>query len=242
MNKKVKIFSSPYELAEKFAEELVRRINKTAKNKKPLTVALSGGSTPELLLSILGERFSKSASWEYAHFFWGDERCVPADNPESNFGMTNSKLFRKINIPLSNIHRILGENDPEGEALRYSEEISSYTPERNGLPLFDIIILGLGEDGHTASIFPGHSDLFDSQKICEVALHPVTFQKRITITGRVLNNADNVVFLVTGKKKAEIIEKILKVDSSAKNFPASYIVPVYGKLRWFIDREAGSLL
>lgn len=242
MDKSIKIFSSPYELAEKFAEELANRINIAAKSKKPLIVALSGGSTPGLLFSILGDHFSDSVSWEYVHFFWADERCVTPEDPESNYGMTRSKLFDKIAIPYSNIHRIIGENDPEQEALRYSKEIYAYTQERDGLPLFDIIMLGLGQDGHTASIFPKHSDLFNSGKICEVAVHPVTFQNRVTITGRVINNADSVVFLVTGKKKAKIIEKILKRNSSELNFPAAYIVPVYGELRWFIDSEAGSLL
>ena len=142
--------------------------------------------------------------------------------------MTRRTLLEKIDIPSSNIHRIKGEDDPEKEALRYSEEISACTAKRDGLPLFDLIMLGLGEDGHTASIFPGHKELFNSDKICEVAVHPVTLQKRITLTGRVINNAESVTFLVTGKKKAEIVEKIIKKSSSAINFPASYIVPVYG--------------
>ena len=242
MDKSVKIFPTPYELAEKFAKELVNMITESAKKKKSFSVALSGGSSPELLFSVLGDHFSNSAPWEYVHFFWGDERCVSPDNAESNYGMTSRKLLEKINIPSSNIHRIKGEDDPEKEASRYSEEISDYTGKRDGLPLFDLIILGLGEDGHTASIFPGHKELLNSDKICEVAVHPVTLQKRITLTGRVINNADSVTFLVTGKKKADIVEKIIKKNASALNFPASYIVPVYGVLRWFIDEDAGRLL
>ena len=236
----VKIFPTPYELSKEFAEEMVNMIIESAKYSKPFTVALSGGSTPELLFSLLS--VAVSVSWQYVHIFWGDERCVPPDDAESNFGMTMSKLLSKIEIPSRNIHRINGEDEPEKEALRYSKEISLFTRERDGLPLFDLILLGLGEDGHTASIFPGHLDLFDSDKICTIALHPVTLQKRITLTGRIINNADIVTFLVAGRKKAEVVEKMFKNDLSALNYPATYIVPVYGRLNWYIDKEAGRLL
>jgi len=240
--KNVKIFPSPYDLAEKFAEEMVNMIAESAQKQKQFTIALSGGSTPELLFTLLSEKFAESVPWQYVHVFWGDERCVAPDNAESNFGMTMKKLLGKIEIPFMNIHRIKGEDDPENEALRYSDEILIHTMNRNGLPLFDLIMLGLGEDGHTASIFPGHLELLNSDKICETASHPVTHQKRITLTGKVINNADAVTFLVTGKKKESIVEKMFKKDPTALNYPASYIVPVYGRLTWYIDKEAGRLL
>ena len=113
MDKLVKIFSSPYELAEIFAEEMVNLIRKYANVKKSFTIALSGGSTPELLYQILGEKYSETVPWQFVHFFWGDERCVPAENIESNFGMVRDKLLSKIEIPSINIHRIKGEDDPE---------------------------------------------------------------------------------------------------------------------------------
>ena len=238
----VRVFSSPYELAEKFAEELVIMINESAKQKIPVSVVLSGGSTPELLYSVLGDHFSGSVSWDYVHLFWGDERCVPPDDHESNYGMTRTRLLNKINIPSANIHRIRGEVDPVEEADRYSQEISVNTRKRNGLPLFDIVILGLGEDGHTASLFPSDKELFNSGKICEVATHPLTFRKRITITGKIINNADSVVFLVTGEKKSKIIENVIKKRPYAINFPASLVVPLYGHLTWFLDEEAARLL
>lgn len=242
MDRPVKIFPTPNELAENFAEVLICKINKSIRKRKSYSIALSGGSTPELLFSVLGDQFSDSVQWEFVHLFWGDERCVSPDNPESNFGMTRSKLLDKINIPSGNIHRIRGEADPEEEVLRYSEEIIAYTGKRDVLPLFDQIILGLGEDGHTASIFPDNLDLLNSDKICEVTLHPVTMQNRITLTGRVINNADAVTFLVTGKKKAHILESIFKRSTISLSFPASYILPVYGKLSWYIDEDANLLL
>ena len=240
--KTIEIFPTPFEMAEKFAAEIVMKITEAAKSKRSYTIALSGGSTPELLFSLLGDHFSKSVPWEQVQFFWGDERCVPPDSLESNYGMAMRKFLEKIDIPASNIHRIIGESDPEKEAFRYSEEISEYTVKRDGMPIFDLIILGLGDDGHTASIFPGNNELLDSSKICEVAVHPLTLQKRITLTGKVINNADSVNFLVTGAKKADIVEKIINKNPIALSFPASYIVPVYGELRWLIDKEAGSLL
>jgi 6-phosphogluconolactonase len=242
LNSSVKIFRSPYELAEKFAEELVRRITDSAEKNEPFTVALSGGSTPELLFSVLGDHFSKSAPWEYAHFFWGDERCVPVTSQDSNYGTAKRKFLDKIIIPEVNIHRIHGEDDPEKEAYRYAEEIAYFTAGKNGLPLFDMIILGLGEDGHTASVFPDQKELLYSDNVCGVAFHPVTFQKRITLTGRVINNAGSVIFLITGKKKADIIEKIINKRPEAVGFPSYYIVPEHGMLYWYIDEEAAMLL
>jgi 6-phosphogluconolactonase len=242
VDSKIKIFLTPNDLAEDFAGKLVGMINDSAANKKSLTIALSGGSTPELLFTILGDKYQKSVHWKYVHFFWGDERCVPPENAESNYGMVKRTLFDKIDIPSSNIHRIRGESDPEHEALRYSSEIFDNTVKKEGFPAFDLVILGLGDDGHTASIFPGHNELFQSDKICEVAVHPVTGQKRITLTGRVINNAESVAFLVTGRKKGDIVEKLLKKQGSTGNFPASYIVPVHGSLHWYIDKEAGTLL
>jgi 6-phosphogluconolactonase len=242
LDKIVKIFPSPYELAVKFAEELALMIKISAEAKKQFTIALSGGSTPEVLFAFLGDKYAKSIPWEYVHFFWGDERCVPPDDSESNYGMTASTLLCKIEIPSMNIHRVRGEDDPEMEASRYSEEILHFTRKRDILPVFDLFLLGLGDDGHTASIFPGHLDLFDSDKICSTAFHPVTLQKRITITGRVINNADNVTFLATGKKKEDIVEKIFKNKPEALNYPAFYIVPVYGSLSWLLDENAGRLI
>ena len=242
MKQTVRIFPSPYELAEKLAEEIVEMIKHAASKNTPLTVALSGGSTPELLFSILGDHFSASAPWKYVHFFWGDERCVPPVSPDSNFGMAFRSFFKKIDIPERNIHRIYGEQDCPGEALRYSDLISEFTKRKNGVPVFDLILLGLGEDGHTASIFPDNLRLFESDKICDVSFHPLSKQKRITITGKVINNAENIKFLVTGRSKAGILKKILERDAAAKTFPASLVTAANGKIEWLLDSEAGSLL
>lgn len=241
MVRSVKIFPTPYELAEKFAEELVRTITESATNKRPFTVALSGGSTPELLFSVLSNNFSGYATWKHVQFFWGDERCVPPDDPESNYGMTKRLFLDKIKIPPANIHRIMGEENPAEEVVRYSNEIVHFTREREGLPQFDLIILGLGEDGHTASIFPGNYKLLNSDKICEIAIHPVSSRLRITITGRVINNAEKVVFLVTGANKAGIVSAIIE-NQGTVDYPAAHIEPRTGVLKWYLDDAAAKLI
>ena len=242
MSCSVKVFSTPFELAEALAFDLVNKIKEAGKRKSPFTVALSGGNTPTLLFSVLGDHFSNTVKWNMTHFFWVDERCVLPDNPQSNYGIAKQAFLRKIDIPDLNIHRMKGEDNPEKEAVRYSDEIKSSTRSRNGLPVFDLILLGMGEDGHTASIFPGNEKLLHSDKVCEVAIHPVTGQKRITLTGKIINNAESIVFHVTGKNKADVLKKVLNDKNSKKQFPASFIDPVNGKLFWYLDKEAGSLL
>jgi 6-phosphogluconolactonase len=242
LEKSVKIFPTPFLLAENIANNLVRKILDSSERGKTFSIALSGGSTPELLYTLLGDRFSKSIPWQFVHLFWGDERCVPPTNIESNYRMTKSALIDKTDIPASNIHRIRGEEEPGNEAVRYSGEVAGCLDINDGLPLFDMVILGLGEDGHTASIFPGQSDLLYSDKICEVAVHPVTEQRRITLTGRVINNAVAIVFIVTGKNKAVIAGKVIRNSGASSNFPAAHIVPVHGSITWYLDRDAGCLL
>jgi 6-phosphogluconolactonase len=128
------------------------------------------------------------------------------------------------------------------EAARYSCEISAILPSRDGLPVFDLVLLGLGKDGHTASIFPGHIRLLTADIVCGIAEHPVTGQRRITISGSAINNAEAVIFIASGKNKAQVVRDIVRKNPCSDNYPASHILPVYGSLDWFLDTEAGSLL
>ena len=205
-----------------------------------LTVALSGGSTPKRIFNYISSHDDGNTDWEKVRFFWVDERCVPPDDDESNYKMTRMSLLENIAIPEENIFRIHGEADPEKEAVRYSNIIAGNVPFENNLPRFDLIILGLGEDGHTASIFPGNTAMFQSAKICEVAIHPQSGQKRITITGTVINNASEVVFMVTGSGKAGIVAKILQDVNIG--LPASFVKPTHGDLKWLLDKDAAKLL
>ncbi|HBE41504.1 MAG TPA: 6-phosphogluconolactonase [Bacteroidales bacterium] len=233
------MFQSAQELAEAFALELVAGINVAVENISPFTIVLSGGSTPALLYSVLAEKYGRKTDWRTVHFFWGDERCVPPRHPESNYGLASRLLLDILDVPPRNIHRIRGEDIPEKEAVRYSDEILANTRNLNGIPVFDHVILGMGEDGHTVSIFPGNNELLTMDKICDVAVHPSSGQKRITITGKVINNSDNVSFLVTGHSKATAVEQILKKKI---DFPAYAIIPVHGNLTWFLDKDAAEFI
>lgn len=234
----VRIFSTPKDVVKALAKEIYKL---TKNSKQPrINIALSGGNTPLLLFRRMTKKYADSISWERIHFWWGDERCVPPTSDDSNFKMANDLLLSKVPIPDENIHRIKGENTPEAEAIRYTSEIEENINSRGGNPVFDVVILGLGEDGHTASIFPDQIELFEDERICVVSQHPITGQNRITLTGKVLNNASRVFFLVTGAKKAQRLSEIMNDDEAAKLLPAYYISPNVGSLIWFIDEAAAT--
>lgn len=230
----IKIYNTKDVVAEKFSiffKELIT-------NKETFHVALSGGSTPKIVFNYLATHFAKDIDWSKIYFYWGDERCVLPTDSESNYKMTLDYLLSKIEIPEENIFRVLGENNPEQETKRYSTVLDENVPAKNDIPKFDLVILGMGDDGHTASIFPHEIELWDSKSNCEVAIHPESAQKRVTITGKVINNAEIVAFLVTGPSKAEKVKEIVKETGSYKNYPATLVNPTSGELLWFVDNEA----
>lgn len=208
-----------------------------------VNVALSGGSTPQVLFDYWSEHQATAIPWERVVFFWGDERCVPPNDAMSNYGMTHRHLFSRVGaIPAENIYRILGENEPQDEAERYGRLLDEKLPVHNDLPCFELVILGMGEDGHTASIFPDQIDLWDSPTQCVVAKHPETHQKRVSLTGRVINNARNVAFLVTGKGKAPKVHDIFAKNERSLTYPAARVQPIDGNLYWFMDQAAAAEL
>jgi len=238
----IKIFDSPDEAAETLAADLINMINVKISKTGFFNIAVSGGNTPGLLFLKLAEPARESVNWGKVHIFWVDERCVPPDNSDSNFGLTRKMLLDRIRIPVCNVHRIRGEDEPRQEVIRYSGELVEYLPEKNGIPYFDAVLLGLGEDGHTASIFPGHENLFKSEKLCVIAVHPVSGQERITITGELINNSENLIFMVTGQKKSGIIKEILEPGSKESGLPASLVRPSKGRVSWYIDKNGAELL
>ncbi|MDA3811949.1 MAG: 6-phosphogluconolactonase [Spirochaetaceae bacterium] len=229
-----RIYETKKLTAEALAEEIFQKFQAM---EREIYIALSGGSTPALLFSILAENYSKSIRFDKINLLWVDERSVSPEDDESNYKMTSRSLLDFINIPHSNIHRVHGENNTEQEAIRYSQIIKNKVPVENNLPVFDIILLGVGDDGHTASIFPDQMELLKSNKICEKAVHPQSGQERVTLTGPVLNNGESVYFLVCGKSKSDIIVKILNKD---KSYPASYIENKKGNLFFYLDADASA--
>lgn len=205
-------------------------------------IALNGGSTPAILFDILSTHYHDKINWSKFHFWWGDERCVPPDDEESNFLMTKEHLLDKIDVPEEQIHRIKGEAYPQLEAVRYGEEIYKSLPPINGLPSFNLVLLGMGDDGHTASIFPNQMDLMSVKDICAVATHPVSGQKRITLSGPVINHARAVYFMITGKSKAKRLSEIVGQSTGYMSYPAARVHAVNGSLNWFLDEAAASEL
>jgi len=235
---KLKIYKTKQEVAVNFSRYLAIVLA----SKETSHIALSGGSTPKVVFDELAANFQPDIDWNGVHLYWGDERCVDPTDTESNYKMTVEYLLSKIDIPEDNIHRIKGENAPEYEAKRYAEVLDETLPKENELPKFDMVILGMGDDGHTASIFPHEIELWNSKNHCEVASHPDSGQKRISITGQIINNARMVVFLVTGENKAKKMAEIKTKDEKAKNYPASLVAPTSGKLLWFVDEAAATLI
>jgi len=234
LNLEKHIFKDKKAVAERFAEYLKGQIEK----KETFTIALSGGSTPKVLFAYLAEHYAHAIDWKKVILFWGDERCVPPTDDDSNYKMTKEHLLEHISIPEENIFRIKGENDPEEEARRYALEGLAKIRIAGGWPQFDMVMLGMGEDGHTASIFPHQMELLTSGDYCAVATHPESGQRRITLTGKVINNAENVSFLVTGAGKREKVKAIFNQQNGYKHYPAAHINPVNGELHWWMDEAA----
>ncbi len=226
-------------LAAAFVCEFSKALKSSADHGKLLHVALSGGSTPLLIFKQLRET-TGTEGWSHARLYWGDERCVSPADPESNYGNARKSLIDALNLPGGNIFRMRGEDDPASEAVRYGEMLMENLPVENGVPVFDWIWLGLGEDGHTASLFPGKLELWNADGPCVVADHPQTGQKRITITGNVINAAKRVSFLVSGKGKTQVVKEIIAKGDRSGEYPASLVAPASRNLEWYLDQAAAS--
>jgi len=235
---KINIYKNKQEVAQQFSAYFTELVS----GKSAFHVALSGGSTPKIVFDVLASDYGDTIDWSKIHFYWGDERCVPPTDDQSNYKMTVEHLFSKIDVPKENIHRVLGESEPTREAMRYANLLEINLDRVEGTPQFDLVILGMGDDGHTASIFPHEILLWDAEDQCVVATHPDSGQKRVSITGKVINTAKEVAFLVTGAGKAEKVKAILKKTEGFEAYPASLVKPDSGKLVWFMDEDAAAQL
>ncbi len=242
----IRVASNVQEWAQEAAGFILSVSEHAIQSKGRFLVALSGGSTPKTLYQVLAAPDWKGRfDWSRIHFLFGDERCTPPDHPESNFKMAHTALFQPLNVHADHICRMKGDyEDPAAAAQEYEETIrrltKSFPPK---VPLIDLVLLGLGDDGHTASLFPGTAALQEDNKIVTVGHAPMGIRSRLTLTLGVLNHAAVVLFLVTGAGKAHMVRRVLDPESEAdRSLPAARISPESGRLVWMLDRSAAQQL
>ena len=224
--KNIKSFASAEETAAALAKYLKRRIN----TNTIFHLAISGGSTPKMLFKALTD-IKVEIAWNKLQLYWVDERCVAPEDNESNYRMTYENLISNVPLPEDNIHRMKGELKPEDGVKDYQKALDAI-PKANGLPQFDLIILGMGDDGHTASIFPPSKELITIESDLAVGTNPYSDQERITLTGRSIKNAKEIIFHVTGASKAHVLNEILDETGDFQNYPSYYFKEIAD---WWVD-------
>src|SRR5215469_16549184 len=227
-------------VAQASADEFVARAQRAIEHHGRFTVALSGGSTPKALHRVLVERTTKNPAlvdWSRVQFFFGDERHVPPDHPDSNFRMANETLLSKVPVPKENIHRVLCEKRAEQAAAEYDDELVRAFKLKGAdqLPRFDLILLGMGPDGHTASLFPGTAAVQELKKRVVANWVPKMNTWRVTFTRPVLNQPECVLLMVCGQDKAGPL-RVVMGQGSADTYPVKYVQPTHGELIWIVDR------
>jgi len=230
----INIYKTKEELCDKLSDYLIN-------NHLDSSIAISGGSSPKILFNTLSEKLNKKSNLE-TKFYWVDERCVPPDSEESNYKMAKENLFINNIFKSENIYRIKGENEPQKEAISYDKNLRKTLKLKDDIPQFDLIILGLGDDGHTASLFPHEFQNLRGVEECLVATHPLSGQKRISLSEKIINNAKEVIFHVTGSGKKHVVDKIINDGENFESYPASYIKPKSANLSWYLDFDASEML
>jgi 6-phosphogluconolactonase len=232
-----RVFLDSESMAEEISTSWHDHIRHAIKTDDVFSVVLSGGNTASLVYRNLANLKSlESKYWERVHIFWADERCVSPEHEESNYLNIQRTFLNDIQIPKKNIHRIRGEEEPFNESLRYEKEIINHLALRKDKRnLFDWVLLGIGSDGHTASLFPGQESLLDTQNLCAAVEHPVTGQNRITLTPNALNRSGLITYHVIGSDRAVAVSNLVLEKSDSQEFPTGYI-----KGEWFLDTAAAS--
>jgi 6-phosphogluconolactonase len=245
----LEVFASASLAAAAAARRFVAAAQDAIRTRGEFVVALSGGSTARTLYAQLAaEPHGASVNWSCVQILWGDERCVPADHPASNFRMARETLLDVVSVPEANVHRIRGEDDPAAAAVAYERVVRSVLRTPTGPPRdapgarFDLILLGLGDDGHTASLFPDTATLHDRPCWVRAAYVPAVSMWRITLTPIIINAAAEVAFLVLGDAKADVLRRVLEGPRRPRELPAQLIAPVAGRVRWFVDAPAAAAL
>jgi 6-phosphogluconolactonase len=231
------------------ADHVVDAAAKAIASSGRFVVALAGGSTPKALYRLLAtEPYASHVSWPQVHVGWGDERCLPPDDPASNYRMAREALLDHVPVLQPHVHRIRGEDPPGDAAAAYESELRDLFPvdERSSptaaASCFDLVLLGMGDDGHTASIFPGMAAIRESRRWVEAVHVPAVAMWRVTLTPMAINVASQVIFLVSGSDKAAMLSQVLEGPRQFDALPAQAIAPISGKLRWLVDVAAAAQL
>ena len=238
MEREIKVAADLPSLAIEAAERMTEAVNRAADERSRFSVALSGGHTPQSLYHLLADKRYRSAiPWDRIEIYFGDERCVPPDSDQSNFRMANEALLSKVPIPANQIHRMRGEIDPQLAAREYGELLKANFGDEG----LDLVWLGMGDDGHTASLFPGTQALHEQKHRC-VANHVEKLDTwRLTMTAPFINRAREVMILISGAEKAQRLHEVLEGPRDPDRLPIQLIEPTGGKLVWLIDAAAGGM-
>ncbi len=245
MELRLRVYDDLDTLARAAADDITALLTAPASPHRSFTVALSGGGTPRRLYALLAQPpYAQSLPWSRLHFFWGDERCVSVDHPESNYGQALQALLQHVPVPAENVHRVRVELPPAEAAADYARQLAEHADPGLRWPRFDLVLLGLGEDGHTASLFPGL--ITQREKRSPVLAVQASYlgrpADRVTLTPLVFNDARHILFLVTGESKAAAVRSALKSHADPEQVPASRIRPTAGVVTWMLDRAAARLL
>lgn len=237
----VHIFANADKLAQAAAERFVETARQAIAQRGSFSAALAGGTTPQALYRLLAAPgFAPRVEWRRVHLFWGDERCVPPDDAQSNYRMAREAMLDHVPVPPENIHRIHGEAPPTAAAAVYEADLRAFWGSLP--PQFDLILLGLGDDGHTASLFPGSQAVFESERWTAAVYVEKLAAWRVTLTPVVLNLGLSVIFLVAGAVKAAALQRVLESAADAETLPAKIIRPEDGNLIWMVDQPAARSL
>jgi 6-phosphogluconolactonase len=237
-NHNISIFKDLNELSRAAADRFSKLVDESVTKRGKFTVALSGGGTPMKLFKLLAQPpHGDQLPWAKMHFFWGDERCVPPDHPESNYYQAHAVMLGKVPVPKENIHRIKGELEPEDAARDYAIQLDRFAGDDYAFPSFDLVLLGMGIDGHTASLFPG--SITEAEKCNPTLAVTSDYQgrpaNRVTLTPLVFNEARNIFFLVTGDAKAETFSTVLSDNYDPTSLPVQRISLHRGSISWLVD-------
>jgi 6-phosphogluconolactonase len=247
----IQSFPTADALADAVAHHIAACAREAISTRGRFIVALSGGSTPRAAYSRLATRDSRlmpddwgltTDDWHLTHILWGDERCVPPDDPRSNYRMAKEVLLDRVPIPAEQIHRIRGEDEPERAARDYERELHSLLGSRAAPAGLDLVLLGLGEDGHTASLFPGQPSVHETERWAVAVLAPDRKLWRVTLTPAILNQASDITFVVSGANKAQTLQRVLEQPSDPDALPAQAIRPIHGRVTWMVDQAAAGRL